>query len=209
MKEWVLPIAAAVMKVEMFPCYRTAESKRGERLLPSEVRNIIFRRAGMRRAGELLMTRSPLRITLLLVLTFSLCGSPAVRAADSESARAAALGAEAPALVKPDAEGRGLKTALLASTFLLGSVAVILEIESDKSYSRYMDVAHPSRMEAQYDRAERYRDLSTAALVTAEMCAVAFVVLALSERSPEESQPGEVRITLEARASGAGVTVVW
>lgn len=102
-----------------------------------------------------------------------------------------------------------LKIALIGSAFVLASVAAILEIESDREYSRYLETAHPSKMQSYYDRAERYRNLSTAALLTAEVCAIGFVVLSLRQKPEGEPQSDTVRITFKIVPSRAEVSLLW
>jgi hypothetical protein len=103
----------------------------------------------------------------------------------------------------------GLRPVLAASAFLLGAAAVVLEIESDRAYERYLDTADPRRMDTYYDTAERKGDLSTAALVGAELSAVALVVTYLLQKPPAEPAPGSVIIGLAAVPGGVGVRFRW
>lgn len=102
-----------------------------------------------------------------------------------------------------------LRPALAASAFLLGSAAVVLELESDRAYERYLTTADPRRMTSYYDTAERNRDLSTAALVAAELCAAALVATYLTQKRPPEPEPGTVIISLNAVPAGLALKVAW
>jgi len=102
-----------------------------------------------------------------------------------------------------------LRPALAASVLLLGSTAAILEIQSDRAYARYLDTADPRRMDSFYDTSERKRSLSTAALVGAELSAVALVVTYLFEKPEAEPQPGSVIIGLSAAPGRLAVRVGW
>ena len=103
----------------------------------------------------------------------------------------------------------GFRPVLVASTLLLGSAAVVLDVESDRAYARYLDTADPHRMSSCYDASERQRDLSTAALVGAELCAIALVVTYLFQKRPAEPVPGSVIIGLAAAPGGLAVRVEW
>ena len=146
-------------------------------------------------------------VVFLLVSGLSVCST--LQAATEAQGSYLTGGAEAVSTQEPGTQRRTLKAALLTSAFLLGSVAAIMEVESDRAYSRYLDVANPVKMDSYYDKAERYRGLSSGALIGAEICAVAFVVLSLSEKPRKDEQPGTVRITVPTRIPGVGVSVVW
>jgi len=98
---------------------------------------------------------------------------------------------------------------LAGSVFLLGSVAAIFEVESDEEYSRYLDTANPTKMHSYYDRAERYRNFSNAALVGAEACAVGLVVHLLKAKPGKEPRPEGIRISLEVGPQSAEVCFKW
>ena len=103
----------------------------------------------------------------------------------------------------------GLRPVLAGSAFLLGSVGVVLELESDREYARYLNTADPRRMSSHYDAAERKRAISTAALIGAELSAVALVVTYLVQERPAEPQPGSVIIGLAVAPGGVAVRVRW
>jgi len=98
---------------------------------------------------------------------------------------------------------------LAGSVLVLGSVAAIFELESDKEYSRYLDTANPTRMHSCYHRAERYRNFSNAALVGAEACAVGLVVHLLRAKPGKEPRPEGIRISLEVGLERAEVCFKW
>ena len=102
-----------------------------------------------------------------------------------------------------------LRPVLAAAAVLLGSAAVMLEVESDRAYARYLDTADPRRMSSYYDTSERKRNLSTAALVGAELSAVGFVVTYLLQKRPAEPKPGSVIISMAAGPGGLAVRVRW
>ena len=102
-----------------------------------------------------------------------------------------------------------LRPALAASAFLLGTVAAIFEVESDRAYARYLGTADPSRMSSYYDTAERKGDLSTAALIGAELCAVTLMVTYLIEKRPEEPEPGAVIIGFAVTPGAAAIQIRW
>ncbi len=102
-----------------------------------------------------------------------------------------------------------LRPVLAASAFLLGAAAVVLEIESDRAYERYLGTADPRRMDTYYDTAERKGDMSTAALIGAELSAVTLVATYLLQKRPAEPEPGAVIIGLAAVPGGVGVRLRW
>ena len=143
------------------------------------------------------MTSRPVKLTLLLLLCLQLCWQvPSAAGQD----RSESPGGNAPARLRP---------VLAASAFLLGSAAVVLELESDRDYQRYLDTADPRRMSSSYDAAERKRDLSTAALVGAELCAVALLTTYLIQKRPAEPEPGTVIIGLVSAPGWIAVRVGW
>jgi hypothetical protein len=144
-------------------------------------------------------------LSLLLCLCVSCCPGTAV----CETRTSSAMDAGVPSLRDSGDGARGLKTTFLASAFFLGSVAALLEIESDRTYSRYLDVADPIKMDSLYEEAELYRNLSSAAFVAAEICAVAFVIVLVRERPEDDARPGKARLTLSAGSSGVGVSLLW
>jgi hypothetical protein len=98
---------------------------------------------------------------------------------------------------------------LAGSVLLLGSVAAIFEVKSDEEYSRYLNTANPTKMHSYYDRAERYRSFSNAALVGAEACAVGLVVHLLKAKPGKEPRPEGIRISLEVGPRSAEVCFKW
>ena len=102
-----------------------------------------------------------------------------------------------------------LRPVLAASAFLLAAAAVVLEIESDRAYESYLGTADPRRMDTYYDTAERKGDLSTAALIGAELSAATLVVTYLFQKRPAEPAPGSVIIGLAAVPGGVGVRFRW
>jgi len=98
---------------------------------------------------------------------------------------------------------------LFGSVLVLGTIAAFCEVESDREYSRYLETAHPTRMRSHYDRAERYRDLSNAALIGAEACAVGLVAYLLQGKQVKEPQPEGVRISLELCPPRAEFSFRW
>ena len=102
-----------------------------------------------------------------------------------------------------------LRPVLAVSTLLLGAAAVVLDTQSDRTYSRYLDTADPRQMSSYYDSSERKRNLSTAALVGAELSAIAFVATYLVEKPPPEPQPGGVIISLAASPGGLALRASW
>jgi hypothetical protein len=109
----------------------------------------------------------------------------------------------------PAGTAERVRPLLAASSVLLASVAFVMEVESDRAYSRYQKTADPSRMSTYYDAAERDRDVSTAAFILADVCAVAFVFTYLSEKRPTEPEPGAVIVGLAVVPGGAAVQLRW
>ncbi len=145
----------------------------------------------------------------VFLVAFTLCVLSAAPAAGAAGPGPVPSGAKPLADENPRAERRALKTALVATSFALGSLAVIMEVESDRAYSRYLDVANPVTMDSQYEKAERFRNLSSAALIGAQVCAIAFVVLSMGERPVEQFEPGSVRVSVYTGPCRAGVTLAW
>jgi hypothetical protein len=145
----------------------------------------------------------------ILLLALTLCVLSSVPPCSCAELASAPPEVEALNVQNPGAEKHNLKSVFLASGFVLGSLAAILEIESDRAYSSYLEVANPVRMHSYYDKAERYRNLSSAALIGAQVCAVAFVVLSVSEEAPKETESRGVRITMYTGVRGAGVSLEW
>lgn len=122
----------------------------------------------------------------------------------------------APVLANESQPGPGKETnskilryALFGSVIFLGTTAAICEAKSDKEYSRYLDTAYPSEIRSSYDKAERYRNLSNAALIGAELCAVGLVVDLLRGQSQNEPRTGGIRLSLKFDPSHAGLTFRW
>jgi len=95
------------------------------------------------------------------------------------------------------------------SVLVLGSAAFVFEAKSDREYSRYLKTAYPSQIGSSYDRAEKYRNFSNAALIGAEICAVGLAIELLREEPPKEPQPDRVRLSLLLDASHAGLSLRW
>ena len=102
-----------------------------------------------------------------------------------------------------------VSTYLVGSAFLLASVAAMLDIESDREYSRYLETAHPTEMRSHYDRAEGYRNLSNMALLGAEVLTVAVIVISLRGESKDKPEAGNVRISFATAPLRAEVTLKW
>jgi hypothetical protein len=98
---------------------------------------------------------------------------------------------------------------LVGSVLVLGAVAAICDVESDREYSRYLETANPTRMHSYYDGAERYRDVSNAALIGAEACAVGLVVHLLKAKPGKEPRPDGIRISLGVGPQRAEVSFRW
>jgi len=98
---------------------------------------------------------------------------------------------------------------LFGSVLVLGSAAAICEVESDREYSRYLETAHPLKMHTYYDRAERYRNLSNAALIGAEVCAVGLVIHLLNGKLRGTPHPDAVRISLQLGPPRAAMSFGW
>jgi hypothetical protein len=98
---------------------------------------------------------------------------------------------------------------LVGSVLVLGSVAAICEVESDREYSRYLETANPTKMHSYYDSAERYRNLSNVALVGAEASAVGLVLHLLKPKPGKEFRPEGIRISLEVAPPRAEVSFKW
>jgi hypothetical protein len=150
---------------------------------------------------------------LLLCLQLTLPARPALGGDSTGGLPPDSHAAGALPTVAPEREREGaavrLRPVLAASAFLLGSAAAVLEVESDRAYARYLDTADPRRMSSYYDTSERKRNLSTAALVGAEVSAVALVVTYLLQKRPAEPEPGSVIISLAAAPGGLAVRVRW
>ncbi len=149
---------------------------------------------------------------VLLCLELALPVRPALAQGPAGPAAGPATAAEADrapgVTARPDGAARW-RPVLAASAFLLGSAAVVLEAESDREYSRYLETADPRRMREHYDASERSRNLATAAMAGAELCAVGLVVTYLVRKRPPEPEPGSVIISLYACPSGVGLRVWW
>ncbi|MFH0778601.1 MAG: hypothetical protein V2A71_08225 [Candidatus Eisenbacteria bacterium] len=139
-------------------------------------------------------------LALIVVVLLTLEGASPSRAASSAP--------EGSRLQASREHGRS-RFALLASAFVLFSAAAVLEIESDREYSRYLETAIHADMRSHYDDSECYRNLSTIALLGAEVCVVGFVVLSTKEPAPKDVNMQKVRISFLVGPQTAQVRIRW
>ena len=149
------------------------------------------------------MARSSTLILIIVVFVTRFGDCPCAYAGDAQSL----VRAQSQSDVQK--EDKIVRYVLAGSVILLASVAAIFELESDQEYSRYLDTADPTKMHSYYDRAERYRNFSNAALVGAEACAVGLVVHLLKAKPGKEPRPEGIRMSFAVGPRSAEVCFKW